>query len=57
MQQNTINISARQPVLMLAYGQQRLAQDISQSTATCRHEMTVAETRPWQNACRGCGSC
>ena len=39
-----------------AYHQQRRAQDVAWLTATRRREMTVAETRPWQNACRGCGS-
>ena len=41
---------------MSAYRQQRQAQDVARSTATHRRERTVAETRPQQNACRGCGS-
>ena len=39
-----------------AYRQQRQAQDAAQSTAIRRREKTMAETRPRQNACRGCGS-
>ena len=42
---------------MSAYHWQRGAQDVAWSAATRRHEKTIAETRPRQNACRGCGSC
>ena len=41
---------------MSAYCQQRQAQDVDRSTATRRHERTMAETRPQQNTCRGCSN-
>ena len=41
---------------MSAYRQQRQAQDMARSTATCRHERTMAEMRRWQNVCRDCDS-
>ena len=41
---------------MSAYCQQRRVQDVARSTRTRRCKRTVAESRPQQNACKGCGS-
>ena len=55
--QNEISrVSDMAGLQMSAYCQQRWAQDVVQSTAICRHERTMAETRPRQNEGRGCSS-
>ena len=55
--QNEISgVSDMAGLRMSAYHQQRRAQDMAWLTGTRRCEGTVAETRPRQNACRGCGS-
>ena len=41
---------------MSVYCQQSQAQYVAQTTATHRHERTMAETRPRQDAFKGCGS-
>ena len=57
LDQNEISsVSAMAVLRVSAYCQQRRVQDVAQSTATRRRERILAETRPWQNACRDCGS-